>query len=775
MSRILLLLDHATNRRLLAEALGVRHEIITAEADDALDLAFDLCVVDGPALDRLWERVRARRAAEEPHFLPFLLVVSRQDVGMATRHLWQTVDELIFSPVEKLELLARVENLLNARRLSAELERRVAERTAMLHASETRLRAILDTEPECVELLAADGSLLEMNPAGLRILAADSFEQVAGRSVYPLVVAEHREAFRRLVEGVFAGQPGALEFEIINLKGERRWLETRATPLRDPAGAVTALLGVTRDITERKQAGVALRESEARFREIAETIEDVFWITDPAKTRMLYVSPAYEKIWGRTCASLYESARAWLEAIHPDDRERVRLAAETQQTSGGYDETYRILRPDGAVRWIRDVAFPVRNESGDVVRIVGVARDITERRQLEEQLRLSQKMEAIGQLAGGVAHDFNNILTAILMQSQLIEMAEDVSEETRDGLRQIRASAERAANLTRQLLLFSRKQVMQPRDLDLNDVITSLAKMLQRIIGEDVRLQLNLHPRPLMIRADAGMLDQLLMNLVVNARDAMPGGGRLVIETCEKDVTAAEAALTPDASAGRHVCLRVTDTGSGIAPENLGRIFEPFFTTKEPGKGTGLGLATVFGIVKQHGGWIAVESAVGQGTTFQVFLPAVEAVVSGAAAAESHPAPRGGTETILLVEDDPDVRTLTRRVLEGAGYRVLEAANGVKALAIGERHGGEIDLLFTDIVMPEGISGRELAARLQAAHPKLRVVFTSGYSAEIAGRALSLQAGENFIQKPAAPHELLESIRRCLDSPPGGPVLPSAG
>jgi CheY-like chemotaxis protein len=254
------------------------------------------------------------------------------------------------------------------------------------------------------------------------------------------------------------------------------------------------------------------------------------------------------------------------------------------------------------------------------------------------------------------------------------------------------------------------------------------------------------------------------MNLVVNARDAMPEGGRLFIETTEIMVTEAEAAACPDASPGRHVCLRVTDTGSGIAPEILARIFEPFFTTKAPGKGTGLGLATVFGIVKQHGGWLAVESAIGKGTTFQVFLAASKAAPSPEAAAE-HPGPRGGAETILLVEDDSAVRLLTRSLLERHGYQVLEAAHGVEALEIWEQQRDKIQLLFTDLVMPEGISGHELAARLRTRNPQLRVIFASGYSGDIAGRELCLQAGQNFIQKPASPYQLLETVRRCLDSP----------
>ena len=420
-------------------------------------------------------------------------------------------------------------------------------------------------------------------------------------------------------------------------------------------------------------------------------------------------------------------------------------------------------RKDGTLFEEEATITPVRDTAGNVVNYVAVKRDITREKQLEEQFRQSQKMEAIGQLAGGVAHDFNNILAVIMMQAELMALDEQISKETREGLRQIHLAAERAANLTRQLLLFSRKQVMQSRIVDLNEIVTSLTKMLQRILGEDVNLQLNLSSRPMLVRADGGMLDQVLLNIVINARDAMPGGGRLIVETAEETITAATAASCPGLAPGRHVCLRVTDTGSGIAPELLPRIFEPFFTTKEAGKGTGLGLATVFGIVKQHNGSILVESKIGTGTTFKILLPAAaeaEAVlVQGAA----RPKPRGGTETILLVEDEKAVRMLTRVVLERQGYQVLEAAHGVEALQIWEQHSGPIHLLLTDIVMPEGISGRELATRLQERNARLRVIFTSGYSAEIAGRELALLPGQNFIQKPSAPLEILETVRRCLD------------
>ncbi|MEP6619559.1 MAG: PAS domain S-box protein [bacterium] len=519
----------------------------------------------------------------------------------------------------------------------------------------------------------------------------------------------------------------------------------------------------SRDLA-RAQADEHRRVAEDRFRQLAENIQEVFWMTDMTKNEMLYISPAYEAIWGRTCASVYESPTSWMDAVHPDDRARVMLAATTKQVLGQYDEVYRVIRPEGSVRWIRDRAFPIRDEHGVVHRMVGTAMDITEQRQLEEQFRQSQKMEAVGQLAGGVAHDFNNILSAMMMQAELAGMEPNLPLETRELLLDIKAAAERAAKLTRQLLTFSRRQVLQPRPVDLNEVVTSLTKMLQRILGEDVSLTLNLHSRTLMTRADAGMLDQLLMNLVVNARDAMPDGGRLTIETGERELTDEDAHLIPDATPGPHVWFSVTDTGTGISAEHLSHIFEPFFTTKEAGKGTGLGLATAFGIVKQHDGVLQVDSAMGAGTTFRILLPAQPLSEATAELEATRHVPRGGTETILVVEDEPNLRALTRIVLERHGYHVLEAEHGVQALRVWEEYTHPIHLLLTDIVMPEGISGRELADRLRQQNPELRIIFTTGYSAEIAGRELKLQPGQNFIQKPSAPMDLLETVRRSLDS-----------
>ncbi len=516
----------------------------------------------------------------------------------------------------------------------------------------------------------------------------------------------------------------------------------------------------TRRIEEaRISAEFALRESEERLRELAENIAEVFWIQDVETRRLDYVSPGFERIWQRPIHELKSGVTGWIETIVEEDRARI-LEAAARKPLGSYDELYRIVRPDGSIRWIRDRAFPIRDEGGRVIRVVGTAIDVTEQRMLEEQLRQSQKMEAVGHLAGGVAHDFNNILAAILMQSNLAEMVEGLPEEAREFLVDIRRSAERAAALTRQLLAFSRRQVMQRRTLDLNTSVSEMARILNRTVGADVQIQIQLHPSKVYTHADPGMLDQILLNLVVNSRDAMPDGGILTIETGRETLSAARVLeLGGSGTAGKYVWVRVSDTGCGMPPKILGRVFEPFFTTKEPGRGTGLGLATVFGIVQQHGGLIDLQTQVGEGTRFRVLLPEAVEGTGIESPATNEPVPKGGQERILLVEDDPRVRSITRCILQKYGYVVEEASNGTEALALCSEDISRFEIMLTDLVMPGGLGGRELARILQQKSPNLRVIFTSGYAPEIAGKDLELRPGENFIQKPALPGDLLKTLR----------------
>jgi len=389
---------------------------------------------------------------------------------------------------------------------------------------------------------------------------------------------------------------------------------------------------------------------------------------------------------------------------------------------------------------------------------------LDEKRKLEEQFRQSQKMEAIGQLSGGVAHDFNNLLTVIQMHSSIMQFNPQLPEDVRESARQIGQASERAANLTRQLLTFSRRQTLRLGDLSLNEVVMNMVKMLQRILGEDIHMELHYSQTPLLIQADAGMMDQIILNLAVNARDAMPRGGKLVIETAPVDVSEEQVRRSPDAREGAFALLSVSDTGCGIPESLIPRIFEPFFTTKEEGKGTGLGLATIYGIVQQHHGWVELDSVVGRGTVFRVYLPR-RRLWSKKKTTQHIPkiSPRG-TESILVVEDDATLRLLVSEVLNSLGYRVLEASSGQEALNTWNRTQHKIDLLLTDLIMPNGMTGTDLAGKMQETHPHLKVIYTSGYGPEAVGGGLNLHEGVNFLAKPYYPNKLAQTVRARLDS-----------
>ncbi len=388
-----------------------------------------------------------------------------------------------------------------------------------------------------------------------------------------------------------------------------------------------SLLGISRDIAERKQAEEVQSESELRFRQLAEKVREFFWVIDAADYRFLYISPAYEEIWGRTRETLYEQPRSWLKAVHLEDREHVEATLQRQMTTGEFSEEYRIVRPDGSVRWIAARSYPVRDEAKHICRIVGVAEDITERKHLQEQLIHTQKMESVGRLAGGVAHDFNNMLTAIINYTHLATKRASGSGAVGEYLREVQIAAERATRLTSQLLAFSRRQVIAPRVLDLNEIIADTSNMLRRLIGEDIELVTLLGAELGLVNVDPGHIEQVLFNLVVNAQDAMPEGGKLTIETAKVRLGEDLATADPELAAGEYVILFVSDNGVGMTDEVRSHIFEPFYTTKEVGKGTGLGLSTSYGVVAQSGGGIEVQSQLGHGTTVKVYLPRVDAAL----------------------------------------------------------------------------------------------------------------------------------------------------
>jgi two-component system cell cycle sensor histidine kinase/response regulator CckA len=551
--------------------------------------------------------------------------------------------------------------------------------------------------------------------------------------------------------GIYSAQPDAFD-------------EAEITIMEELAADVSFGIGALRTRAARDRAAHDLAESEHRLAQISEAIDEAFWLIDAATDRMIYVSPGYEKIWGRTCASLRDDPQSWWTSIHAEDQARVREAALALEATGSFEVEFRTVRPDQAVRWIKYRAFAIRDAAGAVRRIAGVAEDITARRHLEDQVRQSQKMEAVGQLAGGIAHDFNNLLAVIEMQASLLLDDEQMDAQVRGGIEHIMGASRRAADLTRQLLTFSRRQVKQDANIDLGQVLRPMAGLLRRVLGERIVLEEWMAAALPRIKADPGMMEQVLMNLAVNARDAMPRGGRLSIELGEVAFEESDLPAHPRATPGRYLCLAVGDTGCGISEADAAHIFEPFFTTKEVGKGTGLGLAIVFGVVEQHHGWIEVDSEVGRGSTFRVYLPALPLSAVAAGAGPSGPsASNAGHEAILLVEDDAAVRAVTMLALQRQGYHVVAAESGVAALAVWNAMTSLPDLLLTDLVMPGTVSGCALAKELVARRPALKVICTSGYCAEVAQGDTPLDPGWAFLQKPYPMGELTSVVRRCLD------------
>ena len=601
--------------------------------------------------------------------------------------------------------------------------------------------------------------IMGFNPAEARLIGISN-DEVYGKYIDELFPPEVSAAvlanYRRCVE---RAAPISYE-EVLDVPAGRMSFFTTLVPVLDAGGRVHRIIGVARDVTNERAAVEALRASEERFRQLAENIREVFWLLDTASNALLYVSPGYELVWGLSRESVLADPKSWRAVVHREDRARIE-AADALSRREPTDTTYRIVRPDGSERWIRSRTFPVCGGDGQAYRVVGVADDITELVRAEERLRQAQKLEAVGQLAGGVAHDFNNLLSVVLSYSELVMNTLAPEDPRHADVSEIRRAAERAADLTRQLLTFSRKQVIQPKLMDLAHTVLPMAKMLQRLIGEGVELVLNAAASTGIIRADAGQLEQIVVNLAVNARDAMrPDGGKLVLETTNVELGANDATGLP---AGPYVLLTAKDTGAGMDGPTQARIFEPFFTTKEVGKGTGLGLATVFGIVEQSGGAIRVESAPGKGSTFSIYFPRVCESLSAPAVSDASVSVSGGTETILLVEDDQQVRDVTRAILRRFGYVVLDAQNAGEALLSCEQHQGPIHLLLTDVVMPR-MSGRQLAERLAPLRPEMKVLFMSGYPDASFREGNVIEAGTSFIAKPLTPETLGAKVRAVIDA-----------
>jgi two-component system, cell cycle sensor histidine kinase and response regulator CckA len=882
---------------------------------------------------------------------------------------------------------------------------------AALRESEERLRAILNTEPECVKLLSGSGEILDLNPAGLRILEADSLADLRGKGPKRIVAPEYLDEFMRVIGRVMAGETAEYSYEIVGLKGTRKWLEMHAVPLRSGSGEITSVLGVSRDITEKQKSDELVRRSKQQYSDLINSVEGIVWEVDVASFRFTFVSKQAEAIMGFPVERWYEED-FWKENMHPNDREwAINFCVASTRDGAPHAFEYRMIAADGRTVWLRDIVtvvmengapatlrgimvdvterrskdaaiqrqamlieqaneaifvwdtetgilewnkgcerlygytreemvgrfamdvlksdlpftnveflellkanrewsgevkqvtkdgravygdnryqlidfegrkvvlqtnrdtttnrkseealkrsesryrhlfennpYPMwvydaetlrflavnnaavyrygyskdeflamtildirpdeevsrarerakstmaaidttenwhhRKKDGSVIKVeitshaldwegrksrLVLAHDITERlaaqealRASEEQLRQSQKLESIGILAGGMAHDFNNMLTAINGYSDLILRKIDKESPIRKNVEEIKKAGERSAELTGQLLAFSRRQILQPKVLDLNETIKETTSLIRRLIGEDIQIVKNLEPELWRIEADPGQIAQVLMNLAVNSRDAMPGGGSLMIETSNVVLDKEYASRHIDVAPGPFVMLAVSDTGLGMDEQTRRRVFEPFFTTKPVGRGTGLGLSTVYGIVKQSGGNIWVYSEPGQGTTFKIYLPQAKMMAAVPDLESSQREMHIGSETILLVEDEESVRGLAREILESCGYTVIEASDGAEALEKFAPVCDTVAMLITDVIMPK-MGGRELSERLKKSCPDIKILFTSGYTDDAVLRHGITDAGANFLQKPFTYKSLARTVRSMLD------------
>ena len=619
----------------------------------------------------------------------------------------------------------------------------------------------MDSSVEGIGILDDKGVHSYANSALATMLGLDSPERIIGqpwRVVYAFQpIGETESQVRKGLKecGKWTGS-----IQLRRPDGSRIPVEFHVARMPD-GGMVCAC----RDLTQHQEAEKARDEAEAKYRLLVEHVNAITYIAEIGiHGRWFYVSPQVEDILGYTVEEWLVVAPQWDQHIHPDDLPLVITAEEQSQNGFPFQAEFRVRRKDGREVWLSDTAVIVQGSDSHPV-MEGIMVDITERKALETQLQQSRKMEAVGRLAGGIAHDFNNLLTIISGYTELALSRPSLPGEVHADIERIENAAGRAAALVRQLLAFSRKQVLQPKILDMNKIVLNLDSLLRRLMDERIEMVTRVKDDLGKVKADPAQVEQVIMNLVVNARDAMPEGGRLVVETCNAELDQLYAVDHVTVKPGRYVMLAVSDNGVGMDRQTVAHIFEPFFTTKEAGRGTGLGLSTVYGIVKQSGGYIWVYSEPGKGSTFKVYLPRVDEIPEAARAVQSPARPQRCTETILIVEDEEAVRELIQTVLTEKGYDVITSLDPQHAEQIAAGFPGEIHLLLTDVVMP-GTSGRELAARISAGRRDMRVLFMSGYTDNVITSGGMLEEGLAFLQKPFSPAALVQKVREVLSQTP---------
>ncbi len=634
-----------------------------------------------------------------------------------------------------------------------------------------QLAAIVASSSDAIIGKTLDGVVTSWNTAAERIFGYTPTEMV-GQPIFRLIPEELHGAERDLLDAIGRGEQVAFsEAERIRKDGQRVHIAASVSPIRDARGRVIGAASIKRDVTERKQAAEALQRSQERLRLALSAARMGTWQWDVASNTLAWDEQLHA-LYGVEAGQRVTQYEHFIGRVHQDDREFVAASVRRAlEEEGGLDYEFRIVLPDGRVRWLADQGRVIRDHKGHPLYMTGVCLDTTERKLIEERLRQAQRMDSVGQLAGGIAHEANNMMSVVLGCADYVLQRTDLPEPVREDVDQIWKAATRTAGITQQLLAFSRRQVLQPQVLDLNATIRDLEPILSRTLGETRGLRMHLAPGLGPVRADPGQLEQVLINLILNARDAMPGQGRLTIETTNVvlDQAYASGKAVTSLRPGSYAALVVSDTGHGMDPATLSRVFEPFFTTKGVGQGTGLGLSTVYGIVKQSGGFIWVYSEPDLGTTFKLYFPLVTALADVPDPREPLPTARDN-ETVVVAEDEPMVRAIMARTLRDCGYIVLEAVDGRAALDLLEAQAGRVSLVVADVVMPD-LGGRDMAARLTERWPDVPVLFTSGYTGMDVVRRGLLEEGREFLQKPLAPDTLARKVREMMDA---GVTKPSA-
>ena len=685
--------------------------------------------------------------------VPFILISGTIGEDIAVESIKQGASDYLLK-----DRLMRLGTAVSQAIMDTRLRRERRQSEAALAISESRYRMLVEQAADGIVMVSADGRYRDVNARGLEMVQY-SREEFLKMHLSDLIAPDEHPKLASEVLGLKRGETRVCEFRIHRKNGA--WFDAEISARALPDGQ---LLGIVRDLTERRRSEHALRESEERFRQLAENIREVFWMTDPLRRAILYISPAYETIWGRTCESLYRQPETWVEAIHPEDRERV-MAAAAQEAGGGYHEVYRVMRTDGSIRWVRDRAFPIKDASGRVYRIVGTAEDITERRELEEQFRQAQKLEAIGTLAGGIAHDFNNILGAIIGYVELTKMDLRTHPASHQYLDLVLQGAHRAASLVRQILAFSRQQEQQRIPIQLRHVVEEPLKLLRATVPAMIEFDVSLANDVPAVLGDPTQVHQVIMNLCTNAAHAMNRSGRLGVKL-ERFVV---DAFTPDVGAqlrfGVYARLTVSDTGCGMDRGTMDRIFEPFFTTKSPGEGTGLGLSVVHGIMQSHEGSVTVHSVPGKGTTFHLYFPADDGATTEKRAQTESDIPRGTGQRLLFIEDEQAIADLGKSILEMLNYRTTSVTDADEALELFRANPDAFDAVITDLSMPK-MMGTDLASHLLEIRPDLPIILTTGYTAILTPEELHAVGVRELLMKPFGFDSIGLAVHRALTHTP---------